>query len=398
MDKKRLFILIPGHTIFGQERALINIALMLRRHGVESTFLIHKTWGMAAVGRHVADLNFDYVTIPLGHLWSGSLFLSNPFLLIKNFISLFRSSKEMWRILDQHEMVLLGNPTFAVYILPALWMRQAFVVYRHGDAPPKSSFLLRAIARLVYRYAKDHVANSEYIAREIKLFARGLRPRVIYNFPVQLDGMDCARPFIRQVSGELGGVKQLIFIGQLSKHKGVYLILDAFEALAERYPELRLVFAGASPDLSESRVQSFMSRVLEMKRTWRNRITLVGYLEEVREVLTSGSLHLCPSIWDDPSPNVIFEAKACAVPSVCFPRGGIPELIQHAEDGYLCEGQTAGDLALGIEFFCNDPVRYEIACRNAKKSLDEKFGYMRYQQAWLEVLRPLPVHAAKGSL
>ena len=58
---------------------------------------------------------------------------------------------------------------------------------------------------------------------------------------------------------------------------------------------------------------------------------------------------VCPSMADN-FPNTIVEAMACKALVVGFNVGGIPDLIQHTQTGYLASYKEASDLARGIDW------------------------------------------------
>lgn len=53
-------------------------------------------------------------------------------------------------------------------------------------------------------------------------------------------------------------------------------------------------------------------------------------------------------------PNTIMEAMACGTPCVGFNVGGIPEMIDHWENGYVARYKDADDLRDGLLFVLNN--------------------------------------------
>lgn len=51
---------------------------------------------------------------------------------------------------------------------------------------------------------------------------------------------------------------------------------------------------------------------------------------------------------EDNLPNVLLEALACGTPAVAFNVGGIPDILDHMETGYLAKARDADDLAEGL--------------------------------------------------
>ena len=101
---------------------------------------------------------------------------------------------------------------------------------------------------------------------------------------------------------------------------------------------------------------------------------------------SGADIAICPSIYQEPSPNVVFEAKWFGLPSVVFNVGGIPELVSHQIDGFICQEISAQSLADGIEYFLKNESVRRTAGVAARKSIDDRFGLKRFEKQWSEVL------------
>lgn len=91
----------------------------------------------------------------------------------------------------------------------------------------------------------------------------------------------------------------------------------------------------------------------------------VGYIsteEEMAEVYNTFDLYLFPSLADT-CPLVISEAMACGIPIVTFDTGGIPELVKHAETGFVAPQKDEDALYSYTELLVID------------SDLRESFGY-----------------------
>jgi colanic acid/amylovoran biosynthesis glycosyltransferase len=121
------------------------------------------------------------------------------------------------------------------------------------------------------------------------------------------------------------------------------------------------------------------------KAGFERQIQFLGYRENIPEILRSAHIHVCPSICDDASPNVVLEAKKEGLPSVVFPVGGIPELIEHCVDGYICRNQTVEALIEAINYFMIDAEVRGAAGAAARQRLEAKFGEERFRREWTEV-------------
>ena len=140
------------------------------------------------------------------------------------------------------------------------------------------------------------------------------------------------------------GAFTLIYVGRLARSKGVYHLLDAFQAMRKSDPNLHLLLVGKDEEEIEGWVKFFH---LE------SRVHLAGkvpYLEMPRYYRLADLLVL-PSLtrkrWKEQFGYVLAEAMACGIPTVGSDSGAIPEVIARKEMIYR-EGRV-GDLRKVLE-------------------------------------------------
>ena len=93
----------------------------------------------------------------------------------------------------------------------------------------------------------------------------------------------------------------------------------------------------------------------------------VNYLSneaEIAELYNAVDLFVTPSLQDN-LPNTIVEAMACGTPCVGFDVGGIPEMINHKQDGYVADYCDSIDFAEGISW-CLNESRHADLCAAAR--------------------------------
>jgi glycosyltransferase involved in cell wall biosynthesis len=383
VDKLRVAILIPGFNLFGQERALLTVSKMLREMDVDVTVLLHHEWGKKALQCEVDKMGLPSFTLPFNTIWSLRIFAKAPLVFVRNLISVKSSSKQFLEIVKYQkiDVLIAGNWSFAYYVLPALKRCGIGFVYRHGDSPPVSNFFARKIASSIFDRVNLHVANCDFVRSQLLQHSKIENVALIRNYP-HIPNVTALQP-----QNEIQKPTRLLFAGQMSVHKGVNILLDSFDILASQHSDLELVLAGASPGVGKSQQDSTMQRLQSSKARWGERIIYVGHVDSIATLFTDRTIHVCPSIWDDPSPNVIFEAKAYSTPTVAFNRGGIPELIRAGIDGDIVSVETAKELAAAISKFIETPKVFNDAKIEAKKSLDDFSDYGRISQSWMTAVR-----------
>ncbi|MDE6440844.1 MAG: glycosyltransferase family 4 protein [Bacteroidales bacterium] len=126
--------------------------------------------------------------------------------------------------------------------------------------------------------------------------------------------------------------------------KGIKYLIEACQLLYRQgLPSFDVALLGGQP---EGLAASFPCRVHSL-----------GYLsapEDIRAAYASATVFVIPSL-EDNLPNTVMEALACGTPCVGFRTGGIPEMIDHLQNGYIARYQDAQDLANGIAWVLNHP-------------------------------------------
>jgi glycosyltransferase involved in cell wall biosynthesis len=99
---------------------------------------------------------------------------------------------------------------------------------------------------------------------------------------------------------------------------------------------------------------------------WTKPIHVLGRLGDDASLAlayAAADVFVAPSL-EDNLPNTVIEAMACGLPCVAFNTGGLPDLIDAGENGYLAAPGDSKDLARGIAW-----VLADRACR---RNLGEK--------------------------
>lgn len=146
----------------------------------------------------------------------------------------------------------------------------------------------------------------------------------------------------------------ILFVGRLSKEKGVELI----SRTASLLPEYKFVVAGGGPDAD----------VLEGV----DNIHLAGFLtgDALTDTMSKAKLLLLPSVCYENCPLSILEAHCMGVPVVTMNSGGMAELVKDGVTGTLVEEPTPEGIAERIRFTIENEDYYNQLKENCKKERD----------------------------
>lgn len=140
-----------------------------------------------------------------------------------------------------------------------------------------------------------------------------------------------------------------LFLGQVSRHKGVPMLLEALAELFadEGLHDLEFTFAGQGSCVDE--VRAFCAR-----HPRRCRYLGVVKGEEKFELLRRSSFQVVPSLWNDNFPLSILDGFSFGLPVIGTNLGGIPEVIGDGREG-LVIAPEAPALAAAMASYVRDP-------------------------------------------
>lgn len=156
-------------------------------------------------------------------------------------------------------------------------------------------------------------------------------------------------------------------VARLEPWKGHSIFIQAFAKIAERYPEVRVVFVGDGSLRSSLQKQVGAVGLDE-------RIKFLGVRKDVADILNTIDLFVLPSRPGEGLPNVLLEAMACQKPVIATNVGGVPELVKNGENGYVVESGNADALATALEKVISDEAHLKKMSENALKTVTSEFS------------------------
>lgn len=376
LDGLRVIVLFGNVPLLGNERANIETLRQLRDQGAEVLFLIRSDYTCESIQPELRRLGLPFRFCPY---YDALRFGVGPITWLRNLWGIAAGSSLLlaltirWRPTHFH----LGSTAWVINFLPAMMLTRVPLVFRSGDIPPQHHALWRWMWSYLTRRAAAFVCDSQFVLH--KLIELGTPPdrcEVIY-----------APPPNRTASAGPAGVHYdktnftILYVGQISADKGVDLLVEVARDIVARY-QVRFVIAG---DYSWRNI--FGERLVEsVKRAGlADRIVFTGFVPDIDALYGDAQLHVAPSMWEEPYGLTVVEAKLRGVPSVVFPSGGLPELVEHDREGWVCVQPSAAALREGIERYLLNPALIVEHGANARSSLRERLGVDQFGDRWRSV-------------
>jgi glycosyltransferase involved in cell wall biosynthesis len=103
---------------------------------------------------------------------------------------------------------------------------------------------------------------------------------------------------------------------------------------------------------------------------------------------SAANVFVAPSIQEN-LPYTVMEALACGTPCVAFDIGGMSDLIEHQQNGYLAKPFDVADLARGISWVISDEHRWQNLSQNARQKIEKEFDIQRIAQRHIDLYKEI---------
>ena len=173
----------------------------------------------------------------------------------------------------------------------------------------------------------------------------------------------------------------LLYVGRISKDKGIYDLLLVFTELRKKYENIALWIVGPDEDDIAERLK-FSEPEIHSSIRWFG----LSFNPEI--YMASADLLLLPS-YREGFGTVIIEAASCALPSIAYKIDGVIDAVVDGKTGLLVKKGDTWDFRNKIEVLYRDPrLRLKLGI-SAQKRTSENFSSKLITEAWLDFYRDL---------
>jgi glycosyltransferase involved in cell wall biosynthesis len=369
-------------TLGGLERMTGEVVRLLRSSGADVHWLLND-WDSARIAAMARRLDSTW---SYGHFRvQMRRHARSPLHWLRLLCDVAASNLIVWRQTRRLQTTHVFLPDYLTVlrhapVLLTLRQRDVRTILRLGVAPPAGEFYRRVFKWVIDAAVDRYVCNSTFTQRELHALGVGNgKSRVIQNVAP-------SRTLATQRSG-IRDPRRIVFVGQLIPQKGPQLLLDALALLAARGLSFTADFVGDLTRWEPPQYAGFRSRLLERAAApnLAGHVRFLGMREDVPAILSASGIHVCPSAAEirEAFGLTVLEAKIQGVPSIVFPSGALPELVEHGVTGWICQSFTAEALAEGLEYYLRFPLVRARQGQAAAKSAS-LFHRAQFDSAWCE--------------
>jgi len=175
-----------------------------------------------------------------------------------------------------------------------------------------------------------------------------------------------SKNFIKHFNENKISNKTILFLGHITKRKGVIDLLQAYQEIWNKDKDFQLMLAGPLLDRQvEKTINDLKNKFPDMAAT----IKLPGSVFGMKkiELLKKADIFVLPS-YAEGLPFVLLEAMAARLPIIATNVGGVPELLDYGKVGLLNEAGDVDGLKFKLqELISNLPYIKKLGARGQNK-------------------------------
>ena len=283
--------------------------------------------------------------------------------------------REMQRLEIRHVHAHFGWSASSIALIASRLLGISFSLTLHAHGIFLNPLLLKA----KIKYSRFVVTISEYNRQYLKnLFPECRLEDKIHVVHCGLD------PEIFTPSSEPrrdGDQFTIVGIGQLDPRKGFHVLIEACHHLAAKGIPFRCQILGEGQE--RNRLEALIIRY-----NLREHVFLPGkvYQEELRRILNQADVSVLPCVRDesgelDGIPVALMETMAMQIPTVSTRISGIPELIDHGQNGWLTPPDDSVALADALQYLRDNPELRIRLGKEARQSVVHEFNIYKSAEA-----------------
>ena len=178
------------------------------------------------------------------------------------------------------------------------------------------------------------------------------------------------------------------FIGRIHPTKGIESAIESVLSVSQDRCELLIAGSGR------------YGYELSLKQRFnQDNVRFLGWTDP-SEFFESIDLLLVPSVWHEPLPRTVVEAAAYGVPVLASARGGISEIVDEGENGWLYDPDEERALPRKLKQLIAEPQRiYELreSCKRKAREFSHKRMALNYMKIYQSAMRHVDPDFPDGS-
>jgi len=295
----------------------------------------------------------------------------NPLSVLK-LISLI--NRERPDIINTHSSSDSWTTTIAVKLSE---VKPKIIRTRHLSTPISRSYL----SRLIYDILPDVIITTGEEIRQRMIHDNRFNAFRIFSIPT---GIDLKRfnpenvkpaqlknppvpPFIKGGQGGLMDGFSIGMIGVLRSWKGHRFFIEAIPEILEKIPDAYFYIIGDGPQYEN--IKNLIS-----EQIFKNKVIMLGYREDIPEVIASLNVIVHPSYANEGVPQSILQTMAMEKPVIASDAGAIKEVVMHEKTGLLIPPKNPHEIAVKVIEIYKNPEQAVRFGKEGRRLVEESYS------------------------
>lgn len=246
-----------------------------------------------------------------------------------------------------------------------MWQKQAPGIRR----PYLWKGVLRLLAalNLAHRPAPPNLRHVQFVSECLKRNALQ-KGRIVSKAQVIHWGVDTETFRMTEKPKQL---QRLLFVGQVTPHKGVHTAVEALKLLVENGHDtttLSIVGDSALKDFQAQLRQTVATHGLDKHVHFTGQVRR----EDTPRIYQEHDILIFPSVWDEPFSITVLEAMASGLAVVGTATGGSGEILEDGVNALIFEKENAQQCAACVARLFADQQLFEQVRRRGRFTIEQK--------------------------
>lgn len=241
---------------------------------------------------------------------------------------------------------------------------------------------------------QDSLIMAGVLHYKIEVIPPGIDTK-IYNSSISGDD-------VRKYFGIGSDQPLLLYIGNLTKIKGIHILIEALNRIIKQFPDIKLLMALNMPlSIYEKEDTGKLCNIETFKIKEKIRsygldeyIIPLGIVKNMPQIIAASDIFVVPflnTIGVADYPLSLLEALACGKPVVATNVGGIPEIVKHRINGLLVEPNNVHELTNALLYFLENKKEANRMGNNGAKYAAKNYSVdvvvEKMERAYEEVIQ-----------
>ncbi|HEY6804115.1 MAG TPA: glycosyltransferase family 4 protein [Pyrinomonadaceae bacterium] len=377
----KILVIFGATSLYGMERAVIETFDLLRPE-FSPLFLISRTPKRLGLPlfEEIQRRKFAYEYLS-DHTGWPRLAKPSSFAQFRRMMAgVVRGNLDALRQIKKQDAIYLPNLFAAIYSILAILvcrLSRRRIIYHFHDIDPSNRILFTGLSLLITDYIHNTKTSQSRTVAKYKFVTR--KANFIISCPIVNSRINSARTSLSEVSG---GRKNILFVGQVSRPKGILLLLEAFDIIRKKHDDVFFHIVGGCENTEIlERIRRRESESEPRLKFWDYQPTTSNFFREAT-IYVHPSL---PSLFTESFGRGVVEAMAEGVPAVCFRSGALEELVVDQETGLICEEETPECLATALDRLIVDEGFRKRLGTQARERYENLYSSNKVKESWLAV-------------